>query len=558
MPELIIDAEVNAPVKIALGELKRAPQVTYQLTCWSAAVTAAPSSFPARGNQWTTGGAGCSRWTGVRLKDVLAAAARSRLPSTRRTTGADQHLSGDPTKQTLSRGIRLEKAMEPHTLIVFAMNGEPLPAVHGAPLRLLVPGWSGSASQKWLNRIWIRDVEHDGQGMKGTSYRVPTVPIVPGSESKGEGFRVLESMPVRSVITSPADGSKPPAGTRELNVRGHAWAGDLTVKEVWLSIDFGQSWQPAKLEAPTNPFAWQHWTADVKLPTQGYYEIWARAVDSSGKEPTVRGGQLEPSGLRRQRVSPRRCAGGGVTARRLAAAVLVARYSGDEGRRPGGGRGADGVSGGRAPRRGFLLLHGLSLIAAGAQPGDDAGAVGHDADLDDRTPQHAPAGRRGSGEVSRLPDAGIRARHGHGSDARAVSDRAAAEEPIRAAVGRIAVPSHLLNQFTEMRTVAGVRDSGLAFCRGVGCRVAWTERSEIRAITWIIRVITGKFPHSLRFMRARSLCWTTWPPETINHRSRISPDRRSCAAEGYRPRSPEYPPHRWTTFPSARTRVSPS
>ena len=77
---------------------------------------------------------------------------------------------------------------------------------------------------------------------------------------------------------------------------------------------------------------------------------------------------------------------------------------------------------------------------------------------------------------------------------RAVSDRAAAEEPIRAAVGRIAVPSHLLNQFTEMRTVAGVRDSGLAFCRGVGCRVAWTERSEIRAITWIIRVITGEVP----------------------------------------------------------------
>jgi DMSO/TMAO reductase YedYZ molybdopterin-dependent catalytic subunit len=295
--ELLVDGEVNAPLKITVGELKqRFPQVTYQLMLECGGNGRAQFVPPARGNQWTTGGAGCSRWTGVRLKDVLAAAGPK--PSAKYTAhyGADPHLSGDPTKHTLSRGIRIEKAMEPHTLIVFAMNGEPLPPVHGAPLRLLVPGWSGSASQKWLNRIWIRDVEHDGQGMKGTSYRLPTVPIVPGSESKGEGFRVLEAMPVRSIITSPDDGSKPPAGTRELNVRGHAWAGDLTVQQVWLSIDFGQSWQPAKLEAPANPFAWQHWTANIKLPTQGYYEIWARAVDSSGRSQPFAAANWNPQG----------------------------------------------------------------------------------------------------------------------------------------------------------------------------------------------------------------------------------------------------------------------
>lgn len=295
--ELVIDGEVNMPFKITLGELKqRFPKVTYQLMLECGGNGRAQFVPPARGNQWTTGGVGCARWTGIRLRDVLEAAGPR--PSAKYTAhyGADQHLSGDPSKQTLSRGIRLEKAMEPHTLIAFEMNGDALPVIHGAPLRLLVPGWSGSASQKWLNRIWIRDVEHDGQGMKGTSYRVPTVPIVPGSESKGEGFRVLESMPVRSLITSPADGSKLSAGTRELSVRGHAWAGDLTVKEVWLSHDFGQSWEPARLEAPINPFAWQHWTATVRLPTQGYYEVWARAVDSSGNSQPFTAPNWNPQG----------------------------------------------------------------------------------------------------------------------------------------------------------------------------------------------------------------------------------------------------------------------
>ena len=65
------------------------------------------------------------------------------------------------------------------------MNGEPLPNIHGGPVRLLFPGWTGSASQKWLTRVQIRDREHDGQGMKGTSYRVPTVPLVPGTASEG-------------------------------------------------------------------------------------------------------------------------------------------------------------------------------------------------------------------------------------------------------------------------------------------------------------------------------------------------------------------------------------
>jgi DMSO/TMAO reductase YedYZ molybdopterin-dependent catalytic subunit len=294
---IVVDGEVERPLNTTLGELKgRFENVTYQLVLECGGNGRSQFVPAAKGNQWTTGGVGCSRWTGVRLKDVLEAAGPK--PSAVYTAhfGADPHLSGDPEKAALSRGVRLDKAMEPHTLIAFAMNGEPLPEVHGAPVRLLVPGWTGSASQKWLTRIELRDREHDGQGMKGTSYRVPVVPLIPGTESKGDGFRILESMPVKSVITSPADGTRAPAGTRRLDVRGHAWAGDLAVQDVFVSLDFGQTWQKAELSEPVNRYAWQRWQTSLELPSEGYFEIWARAVDSEGKSQPFTAPNWNPGG----------------------------------------------------------------------------------------------------------------------------------------------------------------------------------------------------------------------------------------------------------------------
>jgi sulfite oxidase len=295
--ELSVDGEVETPLTLTLGELKsRFENVTLQLVLECGGNGRTQFVPAARGNPWTTGGVGCARWTGVRLKDMLEAAGPKPAAIYTAHYGADPHLSGDPEKHALSRGIRLDKAMEPHTLIAFAMNGDPLPPVHGAPVRLIVPGWSGSASQKWLTRIQLRDVEHDGQGMKGTSYRVPVVSIVPGTEHDGAGFRILESMPVKSLITRPADGTRAPAGTREVEVRGHAWAGDLAVQDVFVSIDFGQTWQKADLEDPVNRYAWQRWSTVVQLPTEGYYEIWARAVDSGGKSQPFAAPNWNPGG----------------------------------------------------------------------------------------------------------------------------------------------------------------------------------------------------------------------------------------------------------------------
>jgi sulfite oxidase len=295
--KLSIDGEVNKPLELTLGDLKKnyKPQ-TLRMVLECGGNGRSFYSPPASGNQWTNGGAGCAEWTGARLSDVLKAAGVKPSGIYTAHYGADAHLSGDPKRLTLSRGARIEKAMEPECMLVWAMNGKPLENIHGGPLRLMIPGWPGSLSHKWLTKITIRDKEHDGAGMTGTSYRVSINPMIPGSKADPKNFKILESMPVRSIITSPANGTKLAAGTREIKMRGASWAGDLTVKEVELSADFGQTWSKAQLIPAKNRFDWQRWTATLKLPTDGYYEIWSRATDSKGKTQPHTAAFWNPSG----------------------------------------------------------------------------------------------------------------------------------------------------------------------------------------------------------------------------------------------------------------------
>ncbi len=236
---------------------------------------------PARGNQWTTGAVGCPEWTGVRLKDVLEDVGLRDDAVYVAYEGADTHLSGDPNKLPISRGVPVRKALENESLIVWAMNGEPLPLLHGFPLRLVCGGWPASVSGKWLERILIRDRVHDGPKMTGQSYRVPCEPVAPGAAVADEDMCIIESMPVKSLITFPKSGIRHPVD-EPLAVNGHAWAGDFEVDRVELSIDFGATWNEVALRPPVNRLAWQHFAADIGFPEAGYYEVWARATDSNG------------------------------------------------------------------------------------------------------------------------------------------------------------------------------------------------------------------------------------------------------------------------------------
>lgn len=278
---LTVDGLVDNPMTLSIDDLKeRFDVVTMNLVIECGGNGRAFFDPPASGNQWTYGAVACSEWTGVRLKDVLEAAGVQANVVYTAHVGADTHLSGDPEKLPISRGVPIEKALTDNCLIAFEQNGGPLHAQNGAPLRLVVPGWPGSCSQKWLTRIWLRDVVHDGPKMTGSSYRVPNRPVAPGEDVAEEDFVIIERMPVKSLITAPATGTD--LASREVEVRGHAWSGDRSIDRVDISIDFGASWIPAELGAPANDGAWQTFKAPASFPQAGYYEIWARATDSEG------------------------------------------------------------------------------------------------------------------------------------------------------------------------------------------------------------------------------------------------------------------------------------
>ncbi len=280
---LTVDGEAcQRPLRLSLAELRaQFATHTYALTIECGGNGRAEFHPPAPGNQWTTGAVSCARWTGVRLSDLLAAAGMTDAAIYVAFYGRDRHLSGDPNRVVISRGVPTAKALQPETLVAWALNDAPIPLLHGGPLRLVAGGWPGSVSGKWLHRLAIRDRVHDGPKMGGYSYRTPCKPVAPGAEVAHEDMCIIESMPVKSLITCPASGVRHRLAN-PLAVRGHAWAGERAVARMFLSADYGQTWQRAALDPPVNRLAWQRFRGEVRFARPGYYEIWARAEDDHG------------------------------------------------------------------------------------------------------------------------------------------------------------------------------------------------------------------------------------------------------------------------------------
>jgi DMSO/TMAO reductase YedYZ molybdopterin-dependent catalytic subunit len=282
---LTINGEsVKSPKTYKIADLKKRFKThTYQLVLECGGNGRAGFQPQASGNQWDQGAVSCAEWTGVRLKDILADVGLKEDAVYIGYYGKDMHLSRDPAKIPISRGVPIKKALEDETLVAWAVNGKDIPLMHGFPLRLAIGGWPASVSGKWVHTIAVRNKVHDGAKMEGSSYRVPVTPIEPGEKlaETSENFRIIESMPVKSLITYPKTGAMLDYG-KKLSLRGHAWAGDLEVKQMHTSIDYGASWQGCELKAPVNRLAWQHWSAEISFPSKGYYEVWAKATDSKG------------------------------------------------------------------------------------------------------------------------------------------------------------------------------------------------------------------------------------------------------------------------------------
>ena len=276
--KLVIDGEVHKELALSMDDLSRFPQVTMEVVLECAGNGRSLFEPKVSGTQWQRGAVACSEWTGVRLRDILQAAGLK--PGAVYTGNYGEDIPNDGN-EPFSRGIPIEKAMDEHTLIALKMNGEVLPAAHGFPARLIVPGWIGSAMQKWLNRIWVRDKVHDSEKMSGYSYRIPAYPIAPGDKPPVEDMRIATAWQVKSLITRPEPHLEFGAGV-PIEAGGHAWAGENLIDKVLVSTDFGLQWQETRLIPPSNRYAWYHWEAELTFANRGYYEIWARAYDDTG------------------------------------------------------------------------------------------------------------------------------------------------------------------------------------------------------------------------------------------------------------------------------------
>jgi sulfite oxidase len=222
---------------------------------------------------WGPGATGTATWTGVALADVLALAQPTPQAAHVGFDGADL-CPETPLQERFGGSIPIAKARRPEVLLAYAMNGAPLEPVHGAPLRVVVPGYIGARSVKWLDRIELRDAPWDGY-FQQVAYRLLPEDGTPGP---GQGMP-LGLVALNADILSPADGDTVAVGPVEM--RGYAFAGgERHVARVDVSIDHENSWTQAELLDDLGPWAWRQWRITVDL-APGEHEIVVRAWDSS-------------------------------------------------------------------------------------------------------------------------------------------------------------------------------------------------------------------------------------------------------------------------------------
>lgn len=286
---LKVEGRVERPLELSYDELLQMPtrsRVALLECSGNGRVFLVPR---AEGLPWELGAVSNAEWTGVPLAAILDRAGLKSDAVEVIAEGADAgELPGNreepktPGKIPYARSLPIDKARQPEVLLATRMNGVDLPAAHGFPVRLLVPGWYGMASVKWLKRLVVTDRPFQGyfQTMVYSYFeRRSGVPsLVPTTE-----------LQVKSQIARPARWEVIPAGAT-YRIHGAAWTGNSEIAKVEVSTDGGKTWSSAQLLDRSVPFAWRLWEHRWTVPRQaGPYTVLARATDARGRaQPTER------------------------------------------------------------------------------------------------------------------------------------------------------------------------------------------------------------------------------------------------------------------------------
>jgi DMSO/TMAO reductase YedYZ molybdopterin-dependent catalytic subunit len=267
-----IGGAVGNPMTLTLDDLRAMPasEQTVTLEC-AGNGRLGQTPLPA-GEPWGRFAVSTARWRGVPLHRVLRQAAPSPDGIEVTFAGADHGRYGDHEDIGFVRSLPLSHASDPASdiLIAYEMNSEPLSTEHGAPFRLIVPGWYGMASVKWLKQIEVRTTRYEGEFQ--TSHYM--------YKYADESSEPVTLMRVRARITDPAPASAIQAGA--YRVRGKAWSGTGPVTSVDVSLTGEGEWYPAELEPPRGPYHWQDWSFEWRSATVGRHTLRARATDAAG------------------------------------------------------------------------------------------------------------------------------------------------------------------------------------------------------------------------------------------------------------------------------------
>ncbi len=273
---LHISGAVTAPRALTYADLLALPRRSLVVTLECAGNGRSGFAPAAVGEPWTYGAVSTAEWTGTPLREALAAAEVSLAPQARELVfwGADAgYVDAASATLAYARSLPLEVALHPDTLLAYAMNGEPLPAAHGFPLRLIVPGWYGMAAVKWLARI--EAVAEPFAGFYQVERYVMTHP-----ERGDPTVTPLNTMGVRALFTSPSAGATLQRGPNLL--RGLAWSGASAIASVEVSADDGASWQGAELLGAELRYAWRPWELRWEARDLGPATLRCRARDVLG------------------------------------------------------------------------------------------------------------------------------------------------------------------------------------------------------------------------------------------------------------------------------------
>lgn len=275
---LKVGGKVGQQLNLSLEELKQFEVVTVTSVLQCSGNGRAFHRPKVPGVQWGRGAVGNVQWTGVRLNDVLAKAELKSQAKHVQFLGADRPVLA--SVPLFVRSIPVEKALHPDTLLAFEMNGRPLPLLHGAPLRVITPGWMAESCIKWLTEITGQVGEATGYYMQ-QAYRVPVTTVGQDSGLPEPRMLPVEEMPVKSLLTAPGEGDTVKVGP--VLIQGVAWTGEARIAKVEVSVDEGKTWEAARLVGEEYPYAWRQWQFVWNSKNAGTATVLCRATDSRGE-----------------------------------------------------------------------------------------------------------------------------------------------------------------------------------------------------------------------------------------------------------------------------------